>query len=895
MCLNHRRTLWSCIGLALVSLFAITSIDQVGAQGDSRSVVEDLILEEKFSEAESLAKQWLASSERTSEESAEVADALDALARIYAGLKRFNDAEAVGRRCLSLRVKIVGPKHALITRTIDILASIYTDEGRHADAQALWRDGLAAFDKGPSVAAVERLPNPSDPTHQKLPDLIARGELGKAEQVLRQSGDWTTLGTLLLKQKRVAEAVDVHRRLMESAPTADRAVNIATLYRQHGLPKYEQEFLERAVAIQEKTLGLQHENLIPTLTALGTSFEKQSDLANAYSVLKRVTGISSAARSRLAYTTPTATALQLRQPHLNFLRVAARLAREQPAQAKTITADTFEAGQLATETVLNVTLSQIGLRFSKGSGPLPELIRSRQDLERQWQQLDKLLLAAVTSSSPLSEKERLRSNITDAEKRLTTIDEQLRRAFPQYFNFGMPRPINVADVQKFLSESEALVLFSVVGADAYVWVITKLNSRWAALPMNPADIEIAVAALRCGLDYSGAWTTDRCRGLLKRDYTKADSRFPKPLPFDLAIAHKLYVALFGLAADSIAGKDLLVIPSGPLSSLPLQVLVTQKPESALPGDWQGYSRASWLVKTHALAILPSAASIKVLRAQAGKSGAVNPYVAFANPILTGPSGKDQRAGTRQRCDEHEAKVQRVARELSARAAPTSFFRGEVAVAERVRALQPLVETTDEVCAVATRLGAAQRDVFLGQNATEATVRSLSRSGRLANYRVIHFATHGLLANETEIAAGGPAEPSLVLTPPAIARSEDDGVLTSSEIALLKLNAEWVILSACNTAGGDQIGADTLSGLARAFFYAGSRALLVSHWAVDSVATVMLITTTFDELEKHPTRGRAKALQQAMLSMIAKGNDPAAHPAYWAPFVVVGDVTSTEHL
>ena len=138
-------------------------------------------------------------------------------------------------------------------------------------------------------------------------------------------------------------------------------------------------------------------------------------------------------------------------------------------------------------------------------------------------------------------------------------------------------------------------------------------------------------------------------------------------------------------------------------------------------------------------------------------------------------------------------------------------------------------------------------------------------------------------------AASKAEPALLLTPPQTATAEDDGLLTASEIAQLKLDAEWVVLSACNTAAGesDKPGAEALSGLARAFFYAGARALLVSHWAVNSDATVKLITKAFEELKADPRIGRAEALRRSTLALIAAG-EGYAHPANWAPFVVVGE-------
>ena len=117
---------------------------------------------------------------------------------------------------------------------------------------------------------------------------------------------------------------------------------------------------------------------------------------------------------------------------------------------------------------------------------------------------------------------------------------------------------------------------------------------------------------------------------------------------------------------------------------------------------------------------------------------------------------------------------------------------------------------------------------------------------------------------------------------------DDGLLTASEVAQLKLNADWVVLSACNTAETGVQEAEALSGLARAFFYAGARALLVSHWRVNSDAAVKLTTKTFAALKAAPKIGRAEALRRAMKDILENGTDQETHPAYWAPFFVVGE-------
>ena len=225
--------------------------------------------------------------------------------------------------------------------------------------------------------------------------------------------------------------------------------------------------------------------------------------------------------------------------------------------------------------------------------------------------------------------------------------------------------------------------------------------------------------------------------------------------------------------------------------------------------------------------------------------------------------------------------QQVASLRSAGTAASVFDAGRVSV-DAVRALAPLPQTEGELRQLARVLGAGAGSLRLGAQATEAAVKQ----DDLSRYRVLAFATHGLVAGEI----GGLVEPALAFTPPAAATPEDDGLLTASEAARLNLNAEWVILSACNTASGDGTpGASGLSGLARAFFYAGAKTLLVSHWPVRDDAAARLTSETFAALARNSTLGRADAYRQSMLAMLADESDPTlAHPAIWAPFVVVGE-------
>ena len=186
--------------------------------------------------------------------------------------------------------------------------------------------------------------------------------------------------------------------------------------------------------------------------------------------------------------------------------------------------------------------------------------------------------------------------------------------------------------------------------------------------------------------------------------------------------------------------------------------------------------------------------------------------------------------------------------------------------------------------MAASVGATEADIILGPKATETRVKQT----RLEDYRIIYFATHGLLAGEVAKLAKLNAEPALVLSLPDNPTPFDDGLLTASEAAQLKLNADWVVLSACNTAAGDGSGAEALSGLASAFFYAGGRSLLVSHWQAEVDSSAQLMIGTFAALAADPNLSHGEALQKAMLAMIDDPTRPWAKPKFWAPFVVVGE-------
>jgi CHAT domain-containing protein len=235
--------------------------------------------------------------------------------------------------------------------------------------------------------------------------------------------------------------------------------------------------------------------------------------------------------------------------------------------------------------------------------------------------------------------------------------------------------------------------------------------------------------------------------------------------------------------------------------------------------------------------------------------------------------------------ERQAQAQRLAMRSI-----TSFAKGSEIDTRSLREYLPqLPATRSEVQTIGKVLGADPADLVLGLDATETRVKK----SRLDQYRIVYFATHGLVAGDLNRFSKTKSEPALAFTFPDRPSEADDGLLQATEISSLRLNADWVVLSACNTASSDVVGAEALGGLARAFLYAGARSLVVSHWPVADDATAKLMTTLFAVAKDEPALSHSEALQRATLSLInSRANNasgiPEAHPALWAPFIVVGE-------
>lgn len=796
---------------------------------------------------------------------------LSNLGDMYRQMGRLNDARAILGQALELKLARY-PKDRF-------------PDGSHDLAQTMGNMAIVLHELGDLDGAFDLARTGHEMTRKAYPD--GHFDHGKA---------LTTLSMIRLNQGRLDEAeqfarealAEERRLLPDTHPDAARAKhNLAAVLERRGRTQEALALELEADQVWTTVLPLEHPD-----RAIG-----KADVALRYLIVGRTDDGLRAAEASLdaviAASRRAPEGARLDSSKTLMPRAVADLYYAIAPTAPEAMDKAFVAGQWAAFSGTSISVQQMAARGAAGSPEAAALVRSRQDTLRERAEITaEITRRLVENAGNHDAIAPLRQKAAELEAVIERTDGRLRDIVPGLAELSLPEPAAIATVQATLSLGELmLVLLDSRGlpgptglgpGGTLVWAITRDTARWTRIPLGPSDLTREVAALRCGLDRS-AWEADsgaRCAELLGVAYDATAM-----LPFPVARAHDLYRQLLAPIADLMASNvSLLVVASGALTALPLHVLVTEP--AVDPADLR---RVAWLARTHAVTVLPSVSSLVAMRRHARPSTADLPYLGLGNPVLAGNSHCPP-VDVPDRCPEASAPAT-AASVLAAHrptvaslSLPTLFRSGKTDVA-KVREQCPLPDTALELVCVSRSLGASPDSLVLGTAMTEPAVRKLP----LDRYRVIHFATHGLLAGEMSALSAARAEPALVMTPPAQATADDDGLLTTTEIAALKLDADWVVMSACNTAGGGEPGAEALSGLARAFFFAGARTLLVSHWPVYSYAATVLTSRVFAEARAHPRLGRAEALRRSMLAMVADTRHAwTAHPSVWAPFIAVGE-------
>lgn len=486
-----------------------------------------------------------------------------------------------------------------------------------------------------------------------------------------------------------------------------------------------------------------------------------------------------------------------------------------------------------------------------------------------------LLFATSESMKAGSEADRmLWQEITTANEALEAIDARLAAATPGYFELVKPQLLDEPSAKALLAADEAFVMIVPTSRGTHSLVVTREGISWHRSAMTEAELAGHVRRLLWDVGANIDVTPDED----ERWSAEGEGDFP----FDRGTAFRLYEELIAPVSSALVGKrHLFTSATGSISSLPLGILVTEKPVGA-DGDPAVLRATSWFADKAAIVQLPSPQSLQLLRAVADRndSRAGFSMIGFGDPLLEGNAAKRGVEG----------------RTRAARGGDIPFASdiwrassGETQLADpaALRQLARLPGTEKELKAMEVLVGPAKTRLFLARAATESNLKTAD----LASASVLFLATHGLVAGEV----GDIGEPGLVFTPPAAASPADDGLLTASEVAALRVGAGWVILSACNTAAGDgRAGAPGLSGLARAFFFAGSESLLASHWPVRDDVAAVLTVRLFEILRDDPGLSRAEALQRVEREIRNDARDDPylkswSHPSAWAPFSLIGDV------
>lgn len=533
------------------------------------------------------------------------------------------------------------------------------------------------------------------------------------------------------------------------------------------------------------------------------------------------------------------------------------------------------------------------LRSAAGSPELAARIKKVQDADDEIQAVYKNLISQ-RSAPP---ERQLPAVIKAMEERIATLQKEqqsdlatIRRQFPQYDALVNPRPADVAAVRQVLRGNEALLSVYMNPQGTYVWAVGpdgKLRFHFSDKPNQ--WVAERVKKLRASVDLTSGIPVER-------------------LQFDVGAGVELYEELLAPVETAWEKADTLIVAANDvLGQVPFSLLPTGAPTDLTMDNGVAltqFRKVPWLVRKVAVAYVPSVSSLVTLRALPGAQRDRSAFMGFGDPDFgqlsdtgaTRSGSRKMRNLTVARTETWNENMVQVDISPTANAVvvqasdgpvPVPASAGVAAVVDPV--LPALPDTRDEILAIAHALEASvERDAFFGQQANPRQVMQAD----LRRRKIVAFATHGLMAGDLP----GLDQPALALSPEK-GRSINEGLLRLEDILKLSLDADLVVLSACNTAAADGAGSEAVSGLGRGFFYAGARSVLATHWPVETVSARELVTQLFEGYTRDPKMTRAQALRNTMLILLDKGGTvdargklvmSYAHPAFWAPYALYGD-------
>lgn len=773
-------------------------------------------------------------------------------ARMKAKQGRLAEAEVDARRALLSRLKDTGKYNSVTPRFVMGLAGILVDQGRYEEAEKLGRVAL-------EINKTVGVPEDSQATVQLL------SQLAGILTLRRQNAEASEMFARI--DKAVAGWDPQRRQVFELNPS-----RILSLYGSGQLDAG----IAAAEQLVKKQIARVGDNHFDTASARGTlavGLMRARRDAEAIREFKAAIPVMMASANENADDENT-TVVAARSQRLQTIVESYLLLLGREGAGKDIGEETFSLADAVRGRSVQQALAASSARAAAKDPALAELVRKEQDLTKQVNaQLGTLNNVLALPAAERDEKgvQQIQASIGTLRGQRDKARQEIKQKFPTYADLVSPKPPSVAEIRATLADDEAMLSFYFGQNGSFVWAVPRSGPVvFAPVQAKSGDIETKIRKLREALEPQAAMISD----------------IP---PFDLKLGHELYELLLKpVESGWKPAKNLIVVTNGALGLLPLSLLPTAPAEVASEEDplFVGYRNVPWLARTHAVSTVPSAAALRTLRQlPPGKPGRGD-LVAFGDPYFNSEQHAEAEGGGEKiQVADAGGNITRGG-PLKRRNSPKL----EGVDSAELGLLPRLPDTADELKSIALALQADPSKVlFLGKSATESAVKSMNLSG----FRILAFATHGLVPGELN----GLTQPALALSSPAVTGEGGDGLLTMEEILGLKLDADWVILSACNTGAGAGAGAEAASGLGRAFFYAGTRALLVTNWSVHSQSARQLVTDLFKRQAEDPKLSRSEALRQAAMALVdgpgylnseGKTEFAYAHPLFWAPYTIIGD-------
>jgi CHAT domain-containing protein len=495
----------------------------------------------------------------------------------------------------------------------------------------------------------------------------------------------------------------------------------------------------------------------------------------------------------------------------------------------------------------------------------PELGKRRsQNLANQQVIGAQLTGVSIAGESPKQTLMELEVALEQLAGEFESIEKQIRTSNPRYGSLIHTRSLTLEEVQRqALDDDTALLEYSLGDESSYLWVITRQNVSLFKLPaaatMNQLAMDFRGQLIpprlqrrNVGIDVPTG-NEQRGLGLSTGGPTENTSAFSRA-------SNALYKVALAPATSVIGKRRLVIVADEALNFIPFEALVSTDGG----GD---YSSLDYLVKTDAVSYSPSASVTAAMRDQKRTVG--RNILLVADPIF---SANDPRLQSRPA---GAGKPAEATRGLGLDTAVTDV-NGPSNPADGPLSLPRLAGTRIEAEQIArlAKTSGAQADLWLDLSASEDDVKTRE----IQSYRVLHVATHGILDSMRPQFSG------LVLSQVGN-KNDDDGFLRTNEVFNVKLGAQLVMLSACESGLGKAQRGDGVIGLTRAFMYAGAPTVGVTLWSVADKPTAELMTNFYQQL-LGPNPSPSSAMREAQLAMIS-GKKYSA-PFYWAPFVLVGD-------